>query len=117
MPKETNNRQSLIPTQVKWENEGDAIEGVLVHKEMTMYKDQQRGRYLVKAAGGLKVFLGTFQIDQAMVMVETGQYFGVTYLGSEGTTKGNSFKTFDIWLAGQEGSLVDTATGEIGTNA
>lgn len=88
---------SLVPTQVKWDEPGVMVEGTLVHKEMTTFRDQQRGRYLIRADDGLKVVLGTFQIDQAMVMVEVGEYFGVEFLGEEGTNQGNRFKLFNIW--------------------
>lgn len=113
MPGKSGPVVSLIPNQVKWDEVGVKVEGFLAHKEMTMFRDQQRGRYLIKAEDGLKVILGTFQIDQAMVLVQEGEYFGIEYLGEEGTTKGNKIKLFNIWKPqlGNE-SLVDEALEE-----
>ena len=91
-------KRSLIPVQVKWEEVGTKVEGFLMHKETTMYRDQPRGRYLIRTSDGLRVVLGTFQIDQAMNLVEPGDFIGMEYRGEEGTNSGNRFKLFDIWV-------------------
>ncbi len=93
---------------------------MLMNKEITTFRDQQRGRYIIRAIDGLKVVLGTFQIDQALQLVAEGEYIGIEYLGDEGTNTGNRFKLFDIWVdddptvaAPEEVRKVDVATGEV----
>ena len=94
---------SLIPGQVKWDTVGIKIEGFLVNKELVSFKDQTRGRYVVKTDQGMKLFMGTFVIDQIMPMVELGTEFGIEYLGEEGTTSNNKMKRFDIYLLNVDG--------------
>jgi hypothetical protein len=92
------NKRSLIPEQVKWETVGVEVVGVLRSKEETIYQDNTRGRYIIETDNGLKVLLGTYQLDQAFKMVEVGDNVGVEYLGEEGTSRGNKFKIFDVWM-------------------
>ena len=121
MPPSKNGRvTSLVPTQIKWDEVGNKVEGMLMNKEITTFRDQQRGRYIIRAIDGLKVVLGTFQIDQALQLVAEGEYIGIEYLGDEGTNTGNRFKLFDIWVdddptvaAPEEVRKVDVATGEV----
>lgn len=102
--------KSLIPQQVKWENEGTEVMGRLMHKETTMFRDQERGRYLIASAEGLMVVLGTYQIDQALTLVEVGETIRIKYIGSEGTNAGNRFKLFEIEVF--EGADLDFETAD-----
>lgn len=117
MPKEKGTTRSLIPTQVKWEEEGSEVFGRLMLKETTMFRDQERGRYLFSTADGLKVVLGTYQIDQALKLVGEGEMIGIRYVGSEGTNAGNRFKLFEIWIDEVDsGADVEELATELASN-
>lgn len=93
-----NNKRSLIPVQQKWEEAGDSVEGTLLTMELTVYRDNTRGRYMIQTAGGLIVFMGGYQIDQAMQLVSIGDKIGITYTGESEGSGGNKMKVFDIWI-------------------
>ncbi len=108
MSNKTMNTRSLIPQQVKWDEVGTSVEGLLIHKEWTVYQDNRRGRYLLDTKDGLRVAMGGFIIDQALEVVDDGAYIGITYLGEEGTSKGTKMKQFNIWIdeaLSRQGSL------------
>lgn len=93
-----NNKRSLIPVQQKWEVAGDSVEGTLLTKETTVYRDNSRGRYMVQTDQGLIVFMGGYQIDQAMQLVDVGERIGITFTGESEGSGGNKMKLFDIWI-------------------
>lgn len=101
-----NNKRSLIPVQQKWEKAGDTVEGTLLTKETTVYRDNTRGRYMIQTDGGLVVFMGGYQVDQAMQLVGVGDKVGITFTGEEVGSGTNKMKMFDIWIDdGVEASL------------
>lgn len=105
-----NNKRSLIPTQQKWDTKGDSVEGTLLSKEDTIYRENTRGRYLVQTGDGLVVYMGGFQIDQAMKLVVVGDKIGITYTGESEGSGGNKMKLFDIWIDdGVDDGTVDKA--------
>ena len=110
-------RQSLVPTQVKWDTEGVTVEGILVDREETVYQGNTRGRYLVDTEEGMRVFLGGFVLDQALRPVKLGTHIGVTYLGEEKEGRGkNRLKLFDVWAL-HEGDVISTQMDtEVPTN-
>lgn len=91
-------KRSLIPTQQSWENAGDCVEGTMLSKEDTVYQDKTRGRYMINTSEGLKVFMGAFQIDQALQLVSVGDYIHVEYTGVQQGAGVNKMKLFNIWL-------------------
>lgn len=91
-------RKSLVPTQIKWIEEGTMVQGILVDREDTVYQGNTRGRYLVDTSEGMRVFMGGFVLDQALRPVKLGTVIGVEYLGEEKEGRGkNRLKLFDVW--------------------
>lgn len=109
MPEKNQNKRSLIPVQQKWEKSGDTVEGTLLTKEETVYRDNTRGRYMAQTKDGLIVFMGGYQIDQAMQLLTVGDKFGITYTGESEGSGGNKMKVFDIWIDDGDGTENVTA--------
>tara|TARA_Y100000310_G_C20701625_1_gene830500 strand:+ start:317 stop:661 length:345 start_codon:yes stop_codon:yes gene_type:complete len=87
----------INPELVKFESEGDLVEGTLVGSRVMEFSDGDAMRYTLKEDdGSLIVFFGSTIIDGLMESVDVGTYVRVTFIGEDKTTAGRPVKLYDI---------------------
>ena len=84
------------PTEWKYENDGDSIEGILVQKQDNIGANQSR-LYSIETPEGVKNVWGATILDSRMVSVNVGDKIRITYKGL-GEAKGgkNAPKIFKV---------------------
>ncbi len=99
MTKERKFRQ-LTPLLIKWEEEGQTIEGTLKGKGSIEFEENTVGQYSIEADNGvLYGVLGGKIIDEAMKDVEVGAYIRIIFLKEDKTRAGQPIRLFDVLIA------------------
>lgn len=98
---------------VKFEKEGDAVEGNLMESLHDQGSENKSSIHTLKTADGEeKVFWGSMVIDEQLAKVSFGAYVMVKYLGKvKSKTSSFSYKNFEVFEdTAAEGVAVEVPT-------
>jgi len=89
--------KEINPDVWKYENDGDAIEGVLVKREDNVGANESTIYSLETSPGVFKSVWGSVILDQRMALVKIGQKIRITYKGLAEKQPGkNAAKLFKV---------------------
>lgn len=98
-----NMRKLEPPTQIKFEQKGHRVSGVLTHIEkMRLQTGQVVAKYTLQPLGKEKVtFIGTTYVDQILGPEHIGFFVKVEYIGdsTDVVRNGRPMKIFDIFVS------------------
>jgi hypothetical protein len=88
----------------KFEKPGDAVEGMLISKDVISMKKgtviNDVGKYVVENDEGIrKSFLGGAVLDSTLAEIDLGNYIRVTFTGTRKSSNNMDVKQFKIELA------------------
>jgi hypothetical protein len=88
--------QEINPTDWKYENDGDFIEGVLTQKQSDIGVNKSM-LYSIETAEGIKNVWGSAILDSKMALVQVGSKIKITYKGKAEAKPGkNPAKIFSV---------------------
>jgi len=91
--------RKVSPTMFKFENEGDEIEGVLMHVDEIIMDNGPVKRYTVQTADGEPVsFLGGANLDLSLATVGEGQELLIRFVERRISAKNRNVKAFDVFV-------------------
>lgn len=94
--------KSISPTFIKFESEGEQVEGILRSKTTIDFQNGPVGKYTLEPeTGELISFLGGAVLDQAMNMVEIGNYVRVTFEGISKLDGAKTLKNYKVEVASE----------------
>ena len=89
--------KEINPDHWTYENEGDAVEGVLVKAENDVGANKSRLYSIETSPGEFKSVWGSVVLDQRMALVKIGQKIRITYKGlAEKQAGKNPAKLFKV---------------------
>ncbi len=91
--------RKVSPTMFKFENEGDEIEGVLMHVDEIIMDNGSVKRYTVQTEDGEPVsFLGSANLDLSLATVAEGQEILIRFVERRVSAKNRPVKAFDVFV-------------------
>ncbi len=85
--------------EYKFENVGDTIRGVLMHRAIVDTKFGRKLKYVLETDDGLRtLWCGQAQLAAKLAQLEpaVGDKVGIRWTGEEPSNKGNPLKTFQV---------------------
>ena len=88
--------KDVDPGVWKYENDGDSVFGVLIHKEPRDEANELSARYYLDTKDGKTMVWGSAVLDDRLKLVEIGTPLRITYKGTQKNKKGRDVHIFKV---------------------